>query len=83
MLYKQKGLVQVVHHVFPYVEHRFCVRHLHLNMKHASFGGDDVKIDLWKVVRATTMNEFEAKMNNLSGRDLGAYEWLQDKRHQQ
>ncbi|KAL0368060.1 UNVERIFIED_CONTAM: hypothetical protein Scaly_1024900 [Sesamum calycinum] len=32
---KQKGLIQAFEEVFPGCDHRFCVRHLHNNLKHA------------------------------------------------
>lgn len=34
---KQKGLILSFEHLFPNIENRFCVRHLHSNMKHDGF----------------------------------------------
>ncbi|GJY45480.1 mutator type transposase [Tanacetum coccineum] len=36
---RQKGLIQVIASVFPSAEHRYCVRHIHENMK-SQFKGD-------------------------------------------
>ena len=38
-LVSKKGLVQAFEEVFPASDHRFCVRHLHSNLKNAGFRG--------------------------------------------
>lgn len=39
---KQKGLILSFEHLIPNIENRFCVRHLHSNMKHDGFRGVSV-----------------------------------------
>ncbi|KAK4389843.1 hypothetical protein Sango_2321300 [Sesamum angolense] len=51
---KQKGLLPAFEYVLPLVENRFCVRHLHGNMKRAGFIGLAYKKALWMAARATT-----------------------------
>ncbi|XP_019178180.1 PREDICTED: uncharacterized protein LOC109173406 [Ipomoea nil] len=46
---KQKGLIEAFEVVLPRVEHRFCVRHLHGNMKVAGFQGKALKDALFCV----------------------------------
>ncbi|KAK8697017.1 hypothetical protein V6N13_113181 [Hibiscus sabdariffa] len=55
---RQKGLVEGLSEVFPYSEHRTCVRHLYMNFK-LKFTGKALKDALWKAVRATYLREFE------------------------
>ncbi|KAG6514902.1 hypothetical protein ZIOFF_025277 [Zingiber officinale] len=43
---KQKGLISAIEFLFLDAEHRFCVRHLHSNMKHDGFKSLAVKIAL-------------------------------------
>lgn len=79
MFNKQKGLVQAVNNLFPYVEHKFYVSHLHINIKHVGFRGKYFKVALWKVARASTTNYFHRKIEALVGHYLPTYEWLQYK----
>ncbi|KAL2246245.1 UNVERIFIED_CONTAM: hypothetical protein Sindi_2892700 [Sesamum indicum] len=76
---KQKGLVQAFEEVFPASDHRFCVRHLHSNLKNAGFRGLAFKNCLWKAARATTLNEFKLCMKQMSVLDKTAAEWFNDK----
>ncbi|XP_073152078.1 uncharacterized protein [Henckelia pumila] len=46
MSYKQKGLIQAFNEIFPNADHRFCVRHLHSNLKNAGFRGQAFKCAL-------------------------------------
>ncbi|GJS40493.1 hypothetical protein Tco_0565536 [Tanacetum coccineum] len=47
--------------VFPSAEHRYCVRHIHENMK-SQFKGGVYKEMLWNAVKATSEGEFKKKM---------------------
>ncbi|KAL2246221.1 UNVERIFIED_CONTAM: hypothetical protein Sindi_2890300 [Sesamum indicum] len=76
---KQKGLVGTLEELFPNAEHRFCARHLHLNFKTFGFRGLALKNGLWKAARATTVNQFNARMQELKELDEGAYAWFSDK----
>ena len=46
----QKGLVAAVQSVYPFVEHRECMRHLFSNFK-KHYGGDLFKFGLWAAAR--------------------------------
>ncbi|KAL0326747.1 UNVERIFIED_CONTAM: hypothetical protein Sangu_1752700 [Sesamum angustifolium] len=52
---KQKGLLPAFDKVLPGVENRFCVRHLHGNMKTAGFKGLGYKKALWFAAKTTTL----------------------------
>ncbi|GKE66064.1 hypothetical protein Tco_1520225 [Tanacetum coccineum] len=58
---KQKGLIQAITSVFPSVEHKYYVRHIHENMK-SRFKGGVCKDMLWNAARATTVVEFNKKI---------------------
>ncbi|XP_019189654.1 PREDICTED: uncharacterized protein LOC109184075 [Ipomoea nil] len=76
---KQKGLIPAFEDVIPGATHRFCVRHLHGNMKQAGFTGKAIKDALWDAARSTSVNTFTAAMKKLHDIDAKAYEWLCDK----
>ncbi|XP_071688705.1 uncharacterized protein [Rutidosis leptorrhynchoides] len=46
---RQKGLIHAVERIFPCVEHGFCLRHLHENMKTKNFRGLAYKQHLWNM----------------------------------
>ncbi|KAL0319829.1 UNVERIFIED_CONTAM: hypothetical protein Sradi_5244400 [Sesamum radiatum] len=76
---KQKGLIPAFESMFPGSDNRFCVRHLHGNMKSAGFRGLAFKKGLWNAAKATTMSEFIFKMDELGKLDSKVVEWLSDK----
>ncbi|KAK4382841.1 hypothetical protein Sango_2834600 [Sesamum angolense] len=76
---KQKRLVGALQELFPNVEHRFCVRHLHSNFKNYGFRGLAFKNILWKAARATTVNEFTRRMQEMKELDECAFAWFNDK----
>ncbi|KAL0395601.1 UNVERIFIED_CONTAM: hypothetical protein Scaly_0008500 [Sesamum calycinum] len=76
---KQKGLIPAFESVFPGATNRFCVRHLHNNMKTAGFRGLAFKKTLWNVARATTLHEFNLRMEEMGHLDPKAVDWLSDK----
>ncbi|KAL0448031.1 UNVERIFIED_CONTAM: hypothetical protein Slati_1931000 [Sesamum latifolium] len=73
---KQKGLIPVFESLFSNAENRFCVRNLHSNMKRDGFTGQSLKNALWAVARATGMEEFKARIEQLKELDENAYKWL-------
>ncbi|KAI3450238.1 hypothetical protein Pfo_006903 [Paulownia fortunei] len=83
MFNKQKGLTQAFQEVFLNYEHRFCVRHMHCNFKNYGFIGQAYKFAVWKVAKATTINEFKRMMSELRALDEKATEWFNDKPPQQ
>ncbi|KAL0451711.1 UNVERIFIED_CONTAM: hypothetical protein Slati_1149200 [Sesamum latifolium] len=76
---KQKGLIPAFESIFPCCDNRFCVRHLHGNMKRAGFKGVAHKKLLWKAAMSTTLADFEQSMKELGTVDKNALEWLSDK----
>ncbi|KAL4577828.1 hypothetical protein LXL04_013942 [Taraxacum kok-saghyz] len=72
---RQKGILQAVSQVFPQTEHRFCLRHIHENMR-KFWKTTEYKDHLWKCSAATTVPEFEKCMTELSHFDREAFEWL-------
>ncbi|KAG8366267.1 hypothetical protein BUALT_Bualt17G0058600 [Buddleja alternifolia] len=73
---KQKGLIPAFDTLFPDSENRFCVRHLHSNMKKDGFSGMAVKNALRAAARATRIEEFGRRMGELKEIDELAYDWL-------
>lgn len=63
--HKQKGLIKALNENFKESAKRFCVKHLHCNMKTAGFTGNAVKESLWKMATSTTITQFEGHMVNL------------------
>ncbi|XP_076946518.1 uncharacterized protein LOC143618067 [Bidens hawaiensis] len=61
---KQKGIIPAIENLFPSAEHRYCVRHIHENMKQ-SWRGKLFKDLLYKAARATTVLEFAVVMEEL------------------
>ncbi|PPD80800.1 hypothetical protein GOBAR_DD22269 [Gossypium barbadense] len=65
--------------LFPNVETRHCVRHLHSNFKKVGFLTKKLKDLLWKAVRASTPRDFEDVMAELKNTNQHAYDWLKEK----
>ncbi|KAK4404480.1 hypothetical protein Sango_0816600 [Sesamum angolense] len=76
---KQKGLIPAFESVFPGATNRFGVRHLHNNTKTTGFRGLAFKKTLWNAARATTLHEFNLRMEEMGHRDPKAIDWLSDK----
>ncbi|KAL8472411.1 hypothetical protein ACS0TY_029569 [Phlomoides rotata] len=76
---KQKGLIQAIYVVFPGVDHRFCVRHMHNNLKNAGYRGLAFKQAMWKAACSTTQGEFNLRMTELKNLNEGAWDWFKDK----
>ncbi|KAL4555620.1 hypothetical protein LXL04_038244 [Taraxacum kok-saghyz] len=72
---RQKGLLPAIAQMFPNAEHRFCIRHIHENMKR-EWRSKEHKELLWKCAKATTVPEFNRLMQELSNFDNACYLWL-------
>ncbi|GKA98549.1 mutator type transposase [Tanacetum coccineum] len=59
-----QGLIQAIASVFPSAEHKYCVRHIHENVKSHIKGGVHKEM-LWNAAKAISEGEFKKKM----GRD--------------
>lgn len=72
---RQKGLLPAVSKVFPCAEHRFCIRHIHENLK-LHFKSPPLKEQLWMCARTTTEPQFRKAMTLFNGLNHEAYKWL-------
>ncbi|KAJ9565743.1 hypothetical protein OSB04_001709 [Centaurea solstitialis] len=72
---RQKGIIPAIAKIFPSAEHRFCVKHIHDNMK-LTWRGQELKIQVWVCAAAATVPEFEEAMKKLKSTSSGAYDWL-------
>ncbi|XP_073271530.1 uncharacterized protein [Primulina huaijiensis] len=79
---KQKSLIPAFENLFPNAENRFCVRHLYTNMKHDGFRGVGIKNALWATARATRVQEFKRRMEDLKKINHDAYICLSKKPEQ-
>nr|KAJ0208196.1 hypothetical protein LSAT_V11C500275290 [Lactuca sativa] len=72
---RQKGLQAAISQLFPCVEHRFCLRHIHDNMR-KTCRTNEYKEHLWNCATATTIPEFNHRMQQFNSYDIEAYNWL-------
>ena len=68
--------------IIPYVEHRYCVKHIYNNFK-VDHKGLELKDALWRCAVATTVREFERCMQYIRDLDEKAYEYLAKIAHAQ
>ncbi|XP_071699489.1 uncharacterized protein [Rutidosis leptorrhynchoides] len=61
---RQKGLLPAIEKLYPCVEHRYCLRHIHEKMK-KTWSGLAYKQMLWKCATSTTVPQFEQEMQKL------------------
>ncbi|GKD17633.1 hypothetical protein Tco_1206791 [Tanacetum coccineum] len=72
---RQKGIIPAIANLFPNAEHRYCVKHIHENMK-KRWNGNAYKELLWTAASTTTVPEFQKAMEKLKEFSKEAYEWL-------
>nr|XP_043623534.1 uncharacterized protein LOC122595263 [Erigeron canadensis] len=72
---RQKGIIQAVSNVFPSAEHRYCLKHIHDNMK-LYWRGKAYKYILWRCAVATTVQQFENHMQEMKNLNVDAFNWL-------
>ncbi|GJV08041.1 crooked neck-like protein 1 [Tanacetum coccineum] len=72
---RQKGIIPATKTVFLSVEHRYCLRHIHENIKQG-WCGQAYKDLLWRSASATSVKEFEKCMRELKKMNPKAHEWL-------
>ena len=70
-----QGLIPALKSVFPNAEHRFCLRHIHENMRQ-QFSGLEYKEALWRCASVTTLSGFAKCMEHLKAMKKEAQEWL-------
>ncbi|GKC79512.1 hypothetical protein Tco_1130286 [Tanacetum coccineum] len=64
ILERQKGIVQPVSQLFPFVEHGYCVRQIYNNMKQI-YRGRIYKDFLWRYATTTIVAQFKKLMDDL------------------
>nr|KAJ0185448.1 hypothetical protein LSAT_V11C900489180 [Lactuca sativa] len=67
----QKGLQAAISQLFPCAEHRFCLRHIHDNMR-KTWRTNEYKEHLWNCATATTVPELNHRMQQFSSYDIEA-----------
>ncbi|XP_023736423.2 uncharacterized protein LOC111884348 [Lactuca sativa] len=72
---RQKGLLQAIGTLYPCAEHRFCLRHIHENMK-KMWRGKVFQDMLWNCASTTTIQEFNHAMEELRKLNNDCYEWV-------
>ena len=65
------GLIPALKMLFPTCEHRYCVKHIYNNFK-VDHKRLELKDALWRCAGATTIREFERKMQELKDLDVKA-----------
>ncbi|KAK2450797.1 hypothetical protein QL285_009897 [Trifolium repens] len=73
---QQKGLVAVFDEMFDRIEHRLCLRHLYANFKKKFGGGAMIRDLMMGAAKATCVQAWEQKMEELKKIDKQAWEWL-------
>ncbi|XP_030958757.1 uncharacterized protein LOC115980669 [Quercus lobata] len=71
------GLIPAIEMLFPTCEHRYCVKHIYDNFK-VDHKGLELKDALWRCAGATTIREFERRMQEMKDLDVKAWEYLAD-----
>ncbi|GJW91140.1 hypothetical protein Tco_0168693 [Tanacetum coccineum] len=69
------GINPVAYAIVEAESKRYCVRHIHENMK-SQFKGGVFKEMLWNAAKATSEGEFKRKMGELKSLNADAYDWL-------
>ena len=70
-----QGIIPAIKTVYPSAEHRYCLRHIHENMKQG-WCGQAYKDLLWRVASATNVRDFQNCMLELKTMNPKAHEWL-------
>ncbi|GKA36515.1 hypothetical protein Tco_0723006 [Tanacetum coccineum] len=72
---RQNGIISAIKTVFRSVEHRYCLRHIHENMKQG-WCGQAYKDLLWRTASTTSVKEFEKCMLEIKKMNPKEHEWL-------
>ncbi|GJR18357.1 mutator type transposase [Tanacetum coccineum] len=73
LLGEDLGLIQAIASVFLSTKHKYCVRHIHENMK-SQFKGGVYREMLWNAAKTTSVGEFNKKMAELKLFNSAAYD---------
>ncbi|GKA32900.1 mutator type transposase [Tanacetum coccineum] len=72
---RQKGIISAIKIVYPSADDRYCLRHIHENMKQG-WCGQAYKDLLWRAASSTNVRDFEKCMLELKTMNPKAHEWL-------
>jgi len=72
-----QGLMDTFDTMYPEVEHRFCIRHLHANCKQKGWKGRAFKDELFGAARATNESDFKRHLNVIKGMSQEAFDYLE------
>ncbi|CAI9294290.1 unnamed protein product [Lactuca saligna] len=72
---KIEGLLQAIGTLYPCAEYKFCLRHIHENMK-KMWRGKVFQDMLWNCASTTTIQEFNHAMEELRKLNNDCYEWV-------
>ncbi|XP_057779015.1 uncharacterized protein LOC130997639 [Salvia miltiorrhiza] len=70
---QQKGLINAIQDLAPFATHRNCARHVYSNWK-KTHKGATLKNILWKVVRATYLEEYNLALQEMEKENAVAHE---------
>jgi hypothetical protein len=73
----KQGLIQALKELMPGLEHKYCVKHLHANLKRKGFKGKEYKDALWGAARAPNEIQFKFYLEVIKGMHQGAYNYLE------
>lgn len=73
---QQRGLKAVFEEMFERIEHILCLRHLYANFKKRFGGGTAIRDLMMGAAKATYIQAWEKKMNELRQLDPKAWVWL-------
>jgi len=73
----KQGLIQALEELMPGLEHRYCVKYLHANLKRKCFKGKEYIDALWGAARAPNEIQFKYYLKVIKGMDQGAYNYLE------
>lgn len=74
-LFQFQGVLLAIAQLFPCAENRYCLRHIHENMK-LRWRGKEYKDVLWKCATTCNMQEFRKAMDELKKLNNDTFEWL-------
>ncbi|PNX55181.1 hypothetical protein L195_g048808, partial [Trifolium pratense] len=72
----KNGLIEVFEEMFEGVQHRLCLRHLYADFKQNFGGGIRYRDLIMRAAKATYVQAWEAKMQELKSINIDAWEWL-------
>ncbi|KAL6499420.1 hypothetical protein OROHE_026083 [Orobanche hederae] len=72
---RQKGVLPAIVKLFSSAENRYCLRHIHQNMK-LRWNAKEFKDLLWKCATTCNVQQFNIAMEELKMLNKDTYEWL-------